>query len=554
MSRVKAEAARIRPIADEAAKIGGSVGLYNHGGWFGEPENQIAIIEELKLPNVGIVYNQHHGHDHLDRFPELLKKMLPHLYVLNLNGMMPDGERRGQKILPLGQGELDLKLLKIIAESGYQGPIGILGHTQDDAEQRLQDNLDGLAWLVKQLEGKEPGPRPKPRTPVPVPQRATIAAPSETPGWLIAGRKEYRQPPLTVDCHVKLVQKGTYNILVASETKPSGRHWEVFSMAGSGTLTAYLPGYQPDHVNSTALIADGEWHEVAMQFAADRVKLFVDGKEVANQEVKARGAAGVDGNLAIGRIVEGGIGSEGEFAWVRLTAGIAKIRKPDDKPSSADEKTMGLWIFKDAGKDVPDATPSRNPARPVASNFTPLGLPQDDAHVHGAAAHASHANNASPAAPLPALLAEYDAKLVAELVASAKKDGNARRGLAVYRAARFACLSCHQAGKFGGAVGPALSDAGKRLKPEETAEAILWPTRLVKPEYVSWLVQLDDGRSLQGYKKAETPDELTLLDPAGPTTHVISKDEIAGQKEVGTLMPDGLAAAMTGSQRRDLLR
>ena len=56
-------------------------------------------------------------------------------------------------------------LLKIIAESGYQGPIGILGHTQDDAEQRLQDNLDGLAWLVKQLEGKEPGPRPKPRTP-----------------------------------------------------------------------------------------------------------------------------------------------------------------------------------------------------------------------------------------------------------------------------------------------------------------------------------------------------------------------------------------------------
>ncbi len=304
------EAHRIRPIAEEAAKIGCSVGLYNHGGWFGEPENQIAIIEELKLPNVGIVYNQHHGHDHLDRFPELLKKMLPHLYVLNLNGMMPDGERRGQKILPLGQGELDLKLLKIIAESGYQGPIGILGHTQDDAEQRLQDNLDGLAWLVKQLEGKEPGKRPQPRTPVPAPVKAASAAPSETPGWIIAGRKEYRQPPLTVDCRVKLTQRGTYNILVASEKKNSGRHWEVFSMAGSGQLTAYLPGYQPDHVNSTALVADGEWHEVAMQFAADRVKLFLDGREVADQAVKARGAAGVDGNLAIGRIVEGGIGSE----------------------------------------------------------------------------------------------------------------------------------------------------------------------------------------------------------------------------------------------------
>jgi sugar phosphate isomerase/epimerase len=159
-ARVKAEAARIRPIAEEAAKIGCSVALYNHGGWFGEPENQLAIIEELKLHSVGIVYNQHHGHDHLGRFPELLKTMLPHLVCLNLNGMTPDGERRGQKILPLGQGELDLGLLKTIRESGYRGPIGILGHTQDDAQQRLADNLDGLAWLVKQLDGQPAGEKP----------------------------------------------------------------------------------------------------------------------------------------------------------------------------------------------------------------------------------------------------------------------------------------------------------------------------------------------------------------------------------------------------------
>src|SRR6185312_4943469 len=99
LERVKAEAARIRPIAEEAAKIGCRVGLYNHGGWFGEPENQLAIIEELKLPNVGIVYNLHHGHDHLDRFAELLKKMQPYLLVLNLNGMVKGGDTMGQKIL-----------------------------------------------------------------------------------------------------------------------------------------------------------------------------------------------------------------------------------------------------------------------------------------------------------------------------------------------------------------------------------------------------------------------------------------------------------------------
>ena len=47
----------------------------------------------------------------------------------------------------------------MIVASGYRGPIGILGHTMDDAEERLKDNLDGLDWLVPQLEGNPPGPR-----------------------------------------------------------------------------------------------------------------------------------------------------------------------------------------------------------------------------------------------------------------------------------------------------------------------------------------------------------------------------------------------------------
>ena len=168
--RIKLAAEKLKPLATEAAKAGCTLGLYNHGGWFGEPENQIAILERLKkegVDNIGIVYNLHHGHEHLDRFPALLKTMLPYLQALNLNGMDTSGDKTGRKILPLGQGEHDLKLLKIILESGYQGPIGILGHTQDDAEERLRDNLDGLDWLLPQLEGKPAPPRPKPRTPVP---------------------------------------------------------------------------------------------------------------------------------------------------------------------------------------------------------------------------------------------------------------------------------------------------------------------------------------------------------------------------------------------------
>jgi len=154
--KVRAAAAAIRPIAEAAAKIGCSVALYNHGGWFGEPENQIAIIQQLQMTNVGIVYNFHHGHDHLARFPELLRKMQPHLLAINLNGMVTDGDKVGKKILTLGEGEHDLALLKTIRDSGWRGPVGILDHRPEtDSEETLRANLDGLQRLKQRLAAEK---------------------------------------------------------------------------------------------------------------------------------------------------------------------------------------------------------------------------------------------------------------------------------------------------------------------------------------------------------------------------------------------------------------
>jgi len=163
-AKVQHAADRLRPMAEAAAKAGCSVAIYNHGGWGGEPENMVAVCEAVNLPNVGIVYNQHHGHDHLPRFKEALAKMLPHLRFLNLNGMTAGGDKKGQKIMVLGQGDLDVALARTICESGYAGPIGILNHTGHDAEARLLDNLQGLDWITGELTGT-PIPKPTPRTP-----------------------------------------------------------------------------------------------------------------------------------------------------------------------------------------------------------------------------------------------------------------------------------------------------------------------------------------------------------------------------------------------------
>jgi len=162
-AKVKHAADRLRPTAEAAAQAGCSIAIYNHGGWGGEPENMVAVAEAVNLPNVGIVYNQHHGHDHLPRFKEALATMLPHLKFLNLNGMTAAGDKKGQKIMVLGQGDLDVELARIICESGYTGPIGILNHTGHDAEARLLDNLEGLDWIMGELT-HQPIPKPTPRT------------------------------------------------------------------------------------------------------------------------------------------------------------------------------------------------------------------------------------------------------------------------------------------------------------------------------------------------------------------------------------------------------
>jgi sugar phosphate isomerase/epimerase len=155
-AKVKAAAEQLRPLALEAKALGCKLELYNHGGWFGEPANQLAIIRELGLANVGIVYNFHHGHAHLDRFPQLFDAMKPHLLALNLNGMIDDGERRGLKILPPGDGTRELAMMRHVIKSGWQGPVGILDHLPEtDSAETLRKNLAALDRLITLLEKPE---------------------------------------------------------------------------------------------------------------------------------------------------------------------------------------------------------------------------------------------------------------------------------------------------------------------------------------------------------------------------------------------------------------
>jgi len=382
--RVEKAAAQLLPSVERARKAGCQFGLYNHGGWGGEPENMVAICELLRTKhgatNVGLIYNQHHGHDHVDRFAAALAAMKPHLLCLNLNGMTRDGEKRGQKILPLGSGELDLALLKIIRDSGYRGPIGIIGHTNDDVEQRLRDNLDGLDWLLPQLNGQPAGPKPKYRTlaavkadaPAAQPHLAANNVPAGQPslaaafgkalagGMLVEGKAAYRELPLTVELRAKLNSKGGFNILVACDPKASAQHWELYSYANSGVFSLYIPG-RGGEFKSSANICDGQWHALAAIIEAQRVRLFVDGKLVHDAPAKPLAGTPQPGGLAFGRLVEGGIGCDGLVDDVRLSKGVREINGVPKEPLKADAQTLGLWSFDELKTSSVPLTPALSP-------------------------------------------------------------------------------------------------------------------------------------------------------------------------------------------------
>jgi sugar phosphate isomerase/epimerase len=168
---VEQNAERIHKIVELAKPYGCAVELYNHNNWFGEPDNEVAIIERLKqkgVTDVGMVYNFSHGHKDIADFPAIWKRIQPYVVAVNITAMQANGP---EKLLPPSQGDAELGMMKVIEDSGWRGPVGLIAEQGGDAEVTLGNNLRGLEWLRKELaQPGSGGPRPTfapPTMPVP---------------------------------------------------------------------------------------------------------------------------------------------------------------------------------------------------------------------------------------------------------------------------------------------------------------------------------------------------------------------------------------------------
>lgn len=133
--------------------------------------------------------------------------------------------------------------------------------------------------------------------------------------------------------------------------------------------------------------------------------------------------------------------------------------------------------------------------------------------------------------------------------AMAELEGDARRGRAVFAET---CAACHQLEDRGIELGPSLAAFAQQRGRNAMLENLFAPNREVNPQYVSYIVETTDGRTLAGMIKAETATSVTLTYGEG-TEQTVLRNEIASMRSTGrSIMPDGLEATLSPQDVADL--
>lgn len=146
--------------------------------------------------------------------------------------------------------------------------------------------------------------------------------------------------------------------------------------------------------------------------------------------------------------------------------------------------------------------------------------------------------------------AEYLAKLGAELDAL---QGVADRGHEVFLSQKAGCFSCHRAVGRGGTVGPDLSRIGQIRTRAELLESIVFPGFTIAPEFRTFQVATDDGRTFSGIVVRDAPEAITMRTTDLAEVRVPRKQIEMMAPSTTSLMPEGLEKVMSRQELADVL-
>ncbi len=133
------------------------------------------------------------------------------------------------------------------------------------------------------------------------------------------------------------------------------------------------------------------------------------------------------------------------------------------------------------------------------------------------------------------------------------KDGDIRRGQAIFHSPKVACSSCHAIGYLGGTVGPDLTHIGRIRTERDLLEAIVFPSASFVRSYEPVLVVTKAGKTFNGLVRKDTPDEIVLVTGADQTVRIARNDIEEMQPSKVSIMPAGFDQQLTPRELADLV-
>lgn len=128
-------------------------------------------------------------------------------------------------------------------------------------------------------------------------------------------------------------------------------------------------------------------------------------------------------------------------------------------------------------------------------------------------------------------------------------SGDATRGKAVHEKA---CASCHKVADKGYEIGPSLAAAANRGA-ESLLLNILDPNREVNPQFLAYVIETKEGRTITGMITAETPTSISLVKQGGEK-ETLARSAIEEIRSTGkSLMPEGLEQQIDKQAMADLI-
>lgn len=129
------------------------------------------------------------------------------------------------------------------------------------------------------------------------------------------------------------------------------------------------------------------------------------------------------------------------------------------------------------------------------------------------------------------------------------RKGDAERGFEVFKKT---CSACHKIGRVGHEIGPNLA-AMKNRGPEAILLNVLDPNREVNPQYLSYALITQDGRTYSGMIAAETATSVTLREKEDKSVTVLRVDIDALRSTGLSLMPEGLEKELSPQAMADVI-